>query len=285
MITSLTVVWQKGATAPAGSPPLVTSDELIEWARGDAGQIKVAVVDEAGDPVDLTGRALVLTIKRRPFDVAKVVSRAATITDVAGGLGYFPIENGDTAALSVAAYRFDIVLVDADGRPYHLVNASTFSLLESDYDLGQPVTVPPSQDPLGQGLVGIYSYATRPSAASLTGRLIFNSDDGTLQVSDGVAWRAYTPHQAVQERRGVATFAAVQFVDVAFAASMTAGYLVAIEGVAVAKGDVPIMINPTQRPADAEIGDALNVDGFRLFSSAAFTGKVAWRAYVPQPLP
>jgi len=97
-----------------------TSADLT-WTRGDSGRLDVVVRQADGEPYDLTGATLFLTVKTAltDADAAAVIRKEVTSHDDAeGGLSHFSIATGDNAT---AATRFyDVQLKDTNNGIYTL---------------------------------------------------------------------------------------------------------------------------------------------------------------------
>lgn len=116
----------------------------ITFAQGDDGYIYISVFDGSLNAVNIMSGGTILTV-RDPYNPGvAVISREAIPTS--NNDGYFIIGSFDTD-MTARPYTYDIVFVDALGNQSHIVPNSVFSVVTSQYQ-GQPVTVPPAQQPL-----------------------------------------------------------------------------------------------------------------------------------------
>ena len=101
----------------------LTAANLSMRATGDTWPIDLRLTDSAGDPVDISGYTLALSVNERenPTDQAStnVFTVAGSITNAADGQFRFAI-SGVNADLLVpltgnAAYWFDVRVTDTDG--------------------------------------------------------------------------------------------------------------------------------------------------------------------------
>lgn len=91
------------------------------WTRGDSGRIDVVVKDTDGDPFNLTGCTLFLTVKTALSVADNVATISKTVTthdDAAAGESHFDIATGDNA--TAGTYYYDVQLKDATGKIYTL---------------------------------------------------------------------------------------------------------------------------------------------------------------------
>jgi hypothetical protein len=81
------------------------------WTRGDTGRLDVAVTDEDGEPFDLTGATLFLTVKNALTDAdsAAVIRKEVTAHDDAtAGESHFDIATGDNATAGTRYYDVQV---------------------------------------------------------------------------------------------------------------------------------------------------------------------------------
>lgn len=163
---------------------------------GETDHIAIAVVDEAGAPVDLSGGQLLFTVKTYPTDVSPVISRQATIDYPTLGLAYFPLLAADTL-LRVGALGYDVWWT-GPGPNENRQQIVPFSPFFVTPGLGQPdqaVTVPDEQFPLALGPPGvpIVSYATSgafPDPTAQAGRFAWALNTSALFVAEAGSWHA-----------------------------------------------------------------------------------------------
>lgn len=152
-VVAITGILRDGSQPEAAYPPSLAS-QRIDWPRAEGGTIKLSVVRSDGSDANLSGLTVVFAVrpKNSVQGVDALISRQATITDGAAGLGEFPITAGDTVAMAERRlYRFDVHLIDAQGVRWQLIPESDFYLGPIVSEPGDPVTVPPSATPLALG--------------------------------------------------------------------------------------------------------------------------------------
>lgn len=89
----------------------------FEAARGDNFNLNLAIVDENGDPIDLTGYSFELILKPRKEladDDERVVSFNGEVSDASGGLATVAIDAEDSADLR-GSYFYRVKMTDAEG--------------------------------------------------------------------------------------------------------------------------------------------------------------------------
>jgi hypothetical protein len=163
--------------------------------RGESGRIDIAVKHRDGTAYNLASCQVQLVVKL--FGVTKI-SRQATITDQANGLGYFPIEIGDTYDWYGSATG-DIHLTDQSNlsaiKFYDIVKPGSFAVLDAVGDYSQSVTVPASQQPLAQGPTGPSGGGTGFVSAQAQGT---RSEGGNLGAGDGANINTFTKYQPAE---------------------------------------------------------------------------------------
>jgi hypothetical protein len=84
------------------------------WTRGDTGRLEIAIVDGDGEPYDITGATLFLTVKNALTDAdsAAVIRKEVTShDDPTGGESSFNIAASDNATTGTRYY--DVQLLTA----------------------------------------------------------------------------------------------------------------------------------------------------------------------------
>jgi hypothetical protein len=97
-----------------------TSADLT-WTRGDSGRLDVVVKQADGEPYDLTGATLFLTVKTAltVIDANATISKTVTAhDDAAAGESHFDIATADNTP--AGTYFYDVQLKDATGKVYTL---------------------------------------------------------------------------------------------------------------------------------------------------------------------
>lgn len=143
LITAVLRTGANGSLSPQINPLVIPRAESITQP--------FAVVDEAGAAVPLTGCAVVASIGIQGGPAS--ISRQATLTNLAGGLGNFQLSDTETN-LTAAPLFWDLELIDASGNTSKIVLLSPFTPGGGIYIPGQAVQVLPSQAPLAQGPQG-----------------------------------------------------------------------------------------------------------------------------------
>jgi len=91
------------------------------WTRGDSGRLDVSVKQADGEPLDLTGSTLFLTVKTAltVVDASATISKTVAAHDAAeAGESHFEIATTDNA--TAGTYFYDVQLKDAAGKIYTL---------------------------------------------------------------------------------------------------------------------------------------------------------------------
>jgi hypothetical protein len=150
----LQAVMQDGTTpADADDPTLLPYGQDVTWTQWADGRVDVTCVGQDGVAFDITGGALILSVRIRPGDAAAIISREATIVSAEDGTAYFPI-GSDDVGITARTYGYTVTYIDSDGKIWPVVPLSVWCIEPSDYVPGDAVTVPTSQDPLAQGPQG-----------------------------------------------------------------------------------------------------------------------------------
>ena len=97
-----------------------TSADLT-WTRGDSGRLDVVVKQADGDPYDLTGATLFLTVKTALTVIdanATIFKNVTTHDDAAAGESHFDIATADNTP--AGTYFYDVQLKDSTAKVYTL---------------------------------------------------------------------------------------------------------------------------------------------------------------------
>jgi hypothetical protein len=153
--TVLEGVYENGATPRTKT----LTAQPLRLAVGETERILMVVVDVAGQPVDLTGGAVQLTVRARPPRAgelgAVLFSRQADLDDAPAGECSFPTATNDTGAAAAGEYVYDVWWLPPDAERCQIVPVSRFTL-EAAATLPDTLVTPlPAQLPLGQGPQGI----------------------------------------------------------------------------------------------------------------------------------
>lgn len=135
------------------------SVEGLAWAIGETVNVNLRVLNPSTRaPFDLSGAALIVSICDLDLyglpSQPPLISRQATITDPTNGLAFAPFASGDTAALAPNSYGVDIYTIDTSGNRLQTMLSGTLTLLPSAGLPGAPITVLPTQQPIGVGPQG-----------------------------------------------------------------------------------------------------------------------------------
>lgn len=152
---SLVAVFQDGSVPADDSAPLAPYAQGIaipQWTdcRIDVTCLASESTEDEPVPFDISGGALLMSVKARPTDTEPVMSFEATIDDGPEGLAHFVIGSVDSG-ITAKSYGYVVVFIDSDGYIWPVVAEGTFAVTPSEYIPGQEVTVPESQEPLAQG--------------------------------------------------------------------------------------------------------------------------------------
>lgn len=91
----------------------------LTYIRGDDKEIPIAITDGDGEPVDITGWTVFLTVKKTLADADEDALIAKTVTDhtdPTAGLTAIAIDEEDTEDADAGRYYYDIQLKDSDGK-------------------------------------------------------------------------------------------------------------------------------------------------------------------------
>jgi hypothetical protein len=150
MQVTLTGVLVDGAVPVGTIEPSVPTVQPISWPAGEDGTITLEVVGSDGQPINLTGGAVYLAVRRHAYDEDVEFNRLGELApqvdtdgpdmdpdtegdNVTGtpGVATFTIHAADTQDLAVAPHVFDVQYVDADSNRAQLVPVSDFRILET----------------------------------------------------------------------------------------------------------------------------------------------------------
>ena len=119
------------------STSYLNTSNLLEIVRGTSKTLDVTVLDEDGDPFDLTGATIWFTVKKVISDEFAVIQKKSdvpaeiVITDARAGTCEIYLLPDDTRLLDVREYVFDIWVVTAAGARYLVAGPSTLELQNS----------------------------------------------------------------------------------------------------------------------------------------------------------
>jgi len=102
--------------------------------RGTSKTYELCVVDEANEPVDLTGATVYFTVKRCTSEETAVLQKtSANIAEIEivtpkGGIARIYLTPTDTKSLDIREYVFDVWVRLASGKVYAVIPPSTLSV-------------------------------------------------------------------------------------------------------------------------------------------------------------
>jgi hypothetical protein len=137
--------------------PAVVPVHTVSWPRGADGKLRVQVVSDAGEPVNLAGRSVSVAL---PFG-----ARAATVTDALNGWCEVGIAAVDTDGYTPGSYPFDVWLDDVDGR-VPIVRPSSFVVLAAVLSSSDD---PGASTPIGTGVIGAVDTMADLAAVDASG--------------------------------------------------------------------------------------------------------------------
>ncbi len=184
-------VFEDGSTPSDGSEPLLAFAQDVIWPQWTDGVIDISCVASSGLPYDITGGALIFSVRTRNQAAPPVISRESVITDASGGLAYVIIGSLDVG-INVQTLAYSMAFVDVLGKVWPVIAQGSFAVVASEYVPGQDVTVPESQQPLAQGpnLGHVDDYTALLLVDPATKAWLFyeTDDDGAVYYSNGVSW-------------------------------------------------------------------------------------------------
>lgn len=248
MIVAISGVINDGATAQ-----IYQTQQPLSVPPGEYVQLNITVSETDSEPVDITGAAIIFTVRQTVDSEDYEISRAGTIVSGASGTATVVLQEADTIDLTPGAYVYDIWVTDADDNSNCIVPASRFTVLNAITHLGDPVSSP-GPDML---LVGV----PVPATADVGGCLVVTDEDPVT-----LDW--------THVEEGIAVFNEAQdYIDVTFttafaAATGASGYRFSL-GVYVSDSGGEIAATITSK----------TTTGMRIAPSNPFTGEIAWRAW------
>lgn len=176
-----------------GTGTLTQSPQSLEFAATSTVDVSIAVTGQNGSPINLSGCALVFSVRTSTYKNATlVVSIQATIDSPAAGTAHFPIPN-TAFQLARGAYVYDVTLINPDGSTDQVVPVGSLYITDSSYTPGQQITPLASQLPLGQGPQGVAGgvyvvandFAGSDIGAQINAAAQSLANGGVVQVRDG----------------------------------------------------------------------------------------------------
>lgn len=110
-------------------------ENALSMYRGTSKTLQVAVKDDSGAVVDITGAHLYFTLKKDVRDTQPVVQKVSTdvaqieFTAPRSGVARIYIVPADTQTLDTGIYTFDVLLVLPSGKRYLVVPPTEFELM------------------------------------------------------------------------------------------------------------------------------------------------------------
>jgi hypothetical protein len=126
---NITCVVRDGSAPSNGTLARVPFEQHVEWPIGDAGEIELAVVNEAGEVYDLSGKTLSVVCRRHVVDAFPVFAVTATndATPQGGsapGTATATLASADTSAMLPGYFYWYDVRLDDHGQGQQVVPAS-----------------------------------------------------------------------------------------------------------------------------------------------------------------
>lgn len=113
---------------------LLLPANAIQIIRGASRTVELAVTDDTGAPVDLTGAKVYLSVKSSPTDARPLIQKVSTdstqveITTPREGKAKIYFVPADTQNLDPHEYTFDVWAVLASGKRYPIIEPSIFAV-------------------------------------------------------------------------------------------------------------------------------------------------------------
>jgi hypothetical protein len=194
MIWSLLGILTNGSAA-AANYPAAPFRQTLNVGQGDDGSIDIALTYPNGAAVNITGGALILTVRNQYTDTGTPpISREAIIDSGAAGTAHFLIVADDTlqSAIYVGPCQYDVFYIDSLGIRSQVVPLSDFNILPASGMPDTPVTVPPAQEPLAQGPQGVQGVPGAIWLGSWSSSTAYVASDAVSYESGGLtsAWIA-----------------------------------------------------------------------------------------------
>lgn len=110
-------------------------ENYIEIIRGTSKIIELAIEDDDGSPINLTGGQIYFTVKKDTDAVEPLIQKSSSLvtevefTDPKGGVARIYLYPGDTYRLELRKYTFDIWFINAAGARYAVIPPSTIEVL------------------------------------------------------------------------------------------------------------------------------------------------------------
>lgn len=111
----------------------LTTESSIEIIRGSSRTLALTVTDGEGDPVNLTGGRIIMTVKCRISDSEVLFQKDSDegaaeieITNASSGEAKIYIQPSDTSGLAAASYVFDVWVLLSSGSRHLVIGPGTF---------------------------------------------------------------------------------------------------------------------------------------------------------------
>ena len=108
----------------------MTNVQEFKMFKGDHKTFELQVKDQDGNPIDLSGATIRMTVKKHATDETAVISKTSnnaseiSITDPANGIAEIYLVPSDTRNLDAGKYIFDIEITTAAGKVYTVLLAN-----------------------------------------------------------------------------------------------------------------------------------------------------------------
>lgn len=115
---------------------LTQPKNAIQVIRGTSKTFELAVVDESGGVVNLTGSRVIMTVKRELTDRNPVIQKDSLVgvaqvelSEPKAGKAKIYFDPADTQTLDVREYLFDVWVILASGKRYAVVPPSILEIV------------------------------------------------------------------------------------------------------------------------------------------------------------
>lgn len=109
-------------------PPYI---QALELTQTDNYTVNLSVLNGNGEPADLTGGNIILTVAQsNSTNTIPVLQKTAVVTDAVAGIGYFSLGISDTSSLKwYMPYEYDITFIIGNNQA-HIIPVSPFSIVK-----------------------------------------------------------------------------------------------------------------------------------------------------------
>ncbi len=185
----IVAIFRDGTEPTDGTEALLPYAQDLEFPQWTDGRLSITCFGGNGSAYNVSGGAFIFTARTRNQAATPVISHEGVITSGSGGTAYVDIGSVDTG-ITVQTLSWSLTFVDSAGKIWAATAVGSFAITAGEYIPGQDVTVPESQQPLGQGpnIGHVADYAHLPAAASKAWLWYVTEDDGKVYYSNGTNW-------------------------------------------------------------------------------------------------